>query len=363
MRRELELGVVGLLALVAIGGAVGQPVLLSYVVTDSMEPTLEPGDGFVALPSAVVDAPEEGDVVVYRPQTGDHAGSLVTHRVVDETEQGYVTKGDANPFTDQGAGEPPVPESRVVATALQFDGEVLVLPGLGAVLMAAGGLFGGVSGNVGVPGGSGVGLVVFGIGAVLYAVSLGGLGARDRRRERERERERVITAEQIVLGIVLLVVLPATATMVAPADGHSFPVVSSESQTAAGTAVPAGTTVERTVDLNNEGLLPVAVFLEPGTAGIEPVQERYALGGGERTEATVRLSAPEETGYYLRTMSEHRYLMVLPPSLIGALYGIHPWLPIVAIDAALAGAAGILSLAVLGRAKIRMRSRSRRTER
>lgn len=363
MRRELELGLVGLLALVAIGGAVGQPVLLSYVVTDSMEPALEPGDGFVAVPSVVTDAPDEGDVVVYRAQTGEHAGSLVTHRVVDETRQGYITKGDANPFTDQGAGEPPVPESRIVATALQVDGEVVVLPGIGSVLMAGSDAVSSVTEDTGVPSGSGTGLVVFGIGAVLYAISLGGLGARNRRRERERNREKVITAEQIVLGIALLVVLPATATMVAPAGGHAFPVVSSDTDEAAGTAVPAGSTVEQSVELRNEGLLPVTVFLEPQTEGIEPAQSRYTVDGGGSVDATVRLSAPEETGYYLRTMSEHRYLMVLPPSLIGALYGIHPWLPIVAIDAALAAGAGILSLAVLGRAKIRMRSRSRRTER
>ena len=362
MRRELELGVVGLLAVIAIGGAVGQPVLLSYVVTDSMEPALEPGDGFVAVPSVVANAPTEGDVVVYRAQTGEHAGDLVTHRVVDDTPQGYITKGDANPFTDQGSGEPPVPERRIVATALQLDGEVVVLPGIGSALMAGGDAVSSVAEDAGVPESSGTGLVVFGIGAVLYGLSLGGLG-RHRRRERARERDKVITAEQIVLGIALLVVLPATATMVAPAGAHTFPVVSSDTEEAGGTAVPAGTTVEKPIDLRNDGVLPVAVFLDPATAGVETAERRHVVSGGESVDATARLSAPEETGYYLRTVQEHRYLLVLPPSVIGALYGIHPWLPIVAIDAALAGGVGILTLAVLGRAKIRMRSRSRRTER
>ena len=361
MRRELELGVVGLLAVIAIGGAVGQPVLLSYVVTDSMEPTMEPGDGFVAVPSVVADTPAEGDVVVYRAQTGEHAGDLVTHRVVDGTPQGYITKGDANPFTDQGSGEPPVPESRIVATALQLDGEVVVLPGIGSALMAGSDTVSSLTEDAGIPGSSGTGLVVFGIGAVLYGLSLGGLG-RNRRRERARERDKVITAEQIVLGIALLVVLPATATMVAPAGAHTYPVVSSDTNEAAGTAVPAGTTVEKTVDLRNDGVLPVAVFLDPATTGVD-VERRHVVAGGENADATVRLSAPEETGYYLRTVQEHRYLLVLPPSVIGALYGIHPWAPIVVIDAALAGGIGILTLAALGRAKIRMRSRSRRTER
>ncbi|OSO90460.1 hypothetical protein B9H04_17005, partial [Halorubrum ezzemoulense DSM 17463] len=34
-----------------VGQLLGQPVLLSYVETGSMQPTLAPGDGFVAVPA------------------------------------------------------------------------------------------------------------------------------------------------------------------------------------------------------------------------------------------------------------------------------------------------------------------------
>lgn len=365
MRRAVELCAVGLLALVVVGGAVGQPVLLSYVVTDSMEPTLSPGDGFIAVPSSVTDEPEEGDVVVYRAQTGEHAGELVTHRVVGETQRGYVTRGDANPFTDQGSGEPPVTERRIVAQALQVDGELVVLPALGAVFMSAGDAATTVAEWLGIGGGigGGVGLLVFGIGAVLYGLALSTPNDRGRKRERARERDKVVTAEQVVLGIALLVVLPATATMVAPAGSHSFAVVSSHTDSAQGTAIPAGTEADRTMELRNTGMLPVTVFLDPMTRGAEPAASRYRVAPGETVDATVRLSAPEETGYYVRIVRESRYLPVLPIPVIAGLHAIHPWLAILVIDAVLAGAAGLLTLAVLGRTQIRMRSRSRRTER
>ncbi|MFB6146366.1 MAG: signal peptidase I, partial [Halobacteriaceae archaeon] len=78
---------------------IGQPAIV-FVESGSMEPTLEVNDGFLAVPSIFVSDIEKGDVIVYEAQEIG-GGGLTTHRVVGETERGYITKGDANPFTDQ----------------------------------------------------------------------------------------------------------------------------------------------------------------------------------------------------------------------------------------------------------------------
>ncbi|MFC7138101.1 S26 family signal peptidase [Halobaculum litoreum] len=65
-----------------VGQALGQPVLVSYVETGSMAPTLAPGDGFVAVPAAVAGQVEAGDVVTFRAESVG-GGGLTTHRVVD----------------------------------------------------------------------------------------------------------------------------------------------------------------------------------------------------------------------------------------------------------------------------------------
>lgn len=114
--------------------SLGQIAPLSYVNSGSMAPTLSTGDGFVAVPAPIADEPQPGDVVVYRSEQIE-SGGLVTHRVVAETDDGYVTKGDANPVTDQQAGEPPVSRDRIVGQALTVNGEVFALPGLGSVSM------------------------------------------------------------------------------------------------------------------------------------------------------------------------------------------------------------------------------------
>ncbi len=99
------------LGALVVGQLLGQPILLGFVETGSMEPTIDTGDGFVAIPSELTDDPEPGDVIVFEA-TNIQGGGLTTHRVVEETSQGYVTRGDANPFTDQDSGEPHVRDAR-----------------------------------------------------------------------------------------------------------------------------------------------------------------------------------------------------------------------------------------------------------
>jgi signal peptidase len=71
----------------------------------------------------------------------------------------------------------------------------------------------------------------------------------------------------------------------------------------------------------------------------------------------VTLSAPPETGYYRRYVVEHRYLAVLPGGVIDALYEFHPWAPIVAIDALLAGGFLAVTLPFAPGGRIRKRTR------
>jgi signal peptidase I len=67
----------------------------SYVIVDgrSMEPTYQDGDLVIARTR---DSYDIGDVIVYRAPvdaTGD-VNFEVIHRVIDRTEEGYVTQGD-----------------------------------------------------------------------------------------------------------------------------------------------------------------------------------------------------------------------------------------------------------------------------
>ncbi|MFC4447721.1 signal peptidase I [Halorussus aquaticus] len=359
------LGALFIVALVA-GQILGQPVLLGYVETGSMAPTMEPGDGFVAVPSQLAGPPEEGDVIVFRAERL-HGGGLTTHRVVDVTERGYITRGDANPFTDQDGKEPPVKRPQVVAEALQVGGHVVVIPQLGTGVETVRGAFSAAQrrvamlfGTRSLLGTQGLAYLLLGASIVAYVVET---FRRDGRTERTRDRSRAdgYDTRLVVGALALVVVASATASMVVPAGPQKFGVVSAERDAPGHGVIAQGGSEEATYRVPNGGLVPVVVFLEPGSEGVEVTPRETRVGRRSTVNASVTLSAPPETGYYRRFVVEHRYLAVLPRSVLGALYRTHPWAPIAVIDLLLGGGFYLVGRAVVGTGRIRVRSRDRPT--
>ena len=322
-----------------VGAALGQPVGLGYVASGSMEPTLSTGDGFLAVPSAFVEV-EEGDVVVFEAQEL-HDGGLTTHRVVGETDQGYVTRGDANPFTDQDGPEPPVTDDQVVAVAPQIDGEVVSIPHLGTGVLALGAAVEGIG-----PLGGSAGPLLVWLGLVLTGVALlSNRGAVQRTTDRSRSRPGVIGTRTLVVVVVLLVVIPVTAAMVVPGSVHTFGIASTTADSDDPLAIEPGesSTVEHT--LHNDGVVPAVAVLEPTSEGIALESDRRSLPARSSESVAVTLSAPDEEGEYYLSFTEHRYLAVLPPAVLVWLHGVHPLLALSAVN--LVALSGFLALAAV----------------
>ena len=230
-----------------VGQFLGQPILLSYVETGSMQPTLSPGDGFVAIPAQVAGGIGTGDVVTFDAQEIE-GGGLTTHRVVEETERGYVTRGDNNPFTDQDGGEPVVQDADVVAKALQVGGGVVVIPHLGTVAMGFQSALDAVQTQLAVTfgvrslqGTQGLAYIVFGLSVVAYAVDwYRNAGSRDRG-SRDRSRDDGTSAFAILGVLALVLMATATAAMVVPAGTQEYGVVSAEFESENPTVIERGT--------------------------------------------------------------------------------------------------------------------------
>jgi signal peptidase len=344
-----------------VGAVLGQPVGLAYVETGSMEPKLAPGDGFVAVPTFVAGPPEPGDVVTF-DAVNINGGGLVTHRIVEEGSAGYITKGDANPVPDQAGAEPPVQESQIKATALQVGGELVVIPQLGAVVLVVGNTVGWVQqqlasllGTRAVLGTQGIGYLLLGFGFVSYVVAafLERSNGRDRSR-RVGSRREVVTARTVIVTMVLVLMVVLTAAMVLPGGAHEFQFVSSESGGPGASVILQGTAENVSFSLPSNGVVPVVVILETTSPGISTNQSAVYVPGGTEKQATVTIQAPDETGNYVRTMTEHRYFAFLPMSVIVWLFEIHPWLPIVGINA-LTGALFVLTaMLIIGLDPIRI---------
>jgi len=362
----LQVAAVVVVLSLIVGQLLGQPVLLSFVETGSMQPTLDPGDGFVAVPAALVGDVGVGDVVTFDAQEIE-GGGLTTHRVVEETERGYVTRGDNNPFTDQDGGEPVVQDADVVAVALSVGGSVVVIPHLGTVAMAVQSGFASVQTWLAVTfgvrsfqGTQGLAYILFGLSTVAYAVDW--YLARNSRETRERDRSRDDGTSVFAIVAVLALVLMATATaaMVVPAGTQEYGVVSAEFESENPTVIERGTSQELEYVVPNAGLVPVYAYVTPASPGVEVAPQRLRVGSRGEASTTVTLTAPPETGYYRLFVAEHRYLAVLPPGVIDELYGVHPWAPLVAINGLLGGGIVALGSVFLRGEPARIRSRESR---
>ena len=349
-----------------VGQFLGQPILLSYVETGSMQPTLSPGDGFVAIPAQVAGGIGTGDVVTFDAQEIE-GGGLTTHRVVEETERGYVTRGDNNPFTDQDGGEPVVQDADVVAKALQVGGGVVVIPHLGTVAMgfqsaldAAQTQLAVTFGVRSLQGTQGLAYIVFGLSVVAYAVDwYRNAGSRDRG-SRDRSRDDGTSAFAILGVLALVLMATATAAMVVPAGTQEYGVVSAEFESENPTVIERGTSQELEYVVPNAGLVPVYAYVTPASPGVDVEPERLSVASRGEASTTVTLSAPDETGYYRLFVVEHRYLAVLPPGIVDELYGVHPWAPLVAINGLLGGGIVGVGLLLLRGEPARIRSRDSR---
>jgi signal peptidase len=360
--------VVGLLLLVTIvGGVLGQPMGFSYVETGSMEPKMQPGDGFIAVPSAVAGDVEPGDVVVF-DAVNLNDGGLVTHRVVEETERGYITRGDANPVTDQDGSEPPVQEGQIRAKALQVGGEVVVIPGLGSAVLAIGAAvesvqraLAGLLGTRALLGSQGLAYILLGFGTITYVIASLVESSDDRRRSRDRSRRVEMLSPMTVIAVMAVaLVLLLTASMLVPAGPQQFQFVSSQSDAAGPGVIQQGTAENVTYRIPSNGPLPVVTVLEPTSEGVTITPtERYVAGG--RTEnVTITLQAPPETGAYTRTIHEYRYLAVLPEGVILALHDAHPIAPLLAINGMIGTLFVLVAVLLVGFDPIRL-NRGRRS--
>jgi signal peptidase len=342
---------VGMILVLAIGQLLGQPLLFGFVTTGSMEPALSPGDGFIAVPPMLAGEPTAGDVVVYEAETIQDGG-LTTHRIVGETEQGYVTKGDANPFTDQDGGEPYVTDDEIVAYALQINGEVVAIPYFGTAVT---GLRSAIATPFSLLGTGQAGTIMV-FGGMLLMVIAGAMGGVTRDTSRSRSREDVFTAWVVVLLAAMVVTTTATLAMVVPASGHDIEVVVTESPTSDSQVVEPGETASVSYDLHNSGVIPALVITDSVDERATVTPEHAVLGFNGQQRVIVRMDSPQETGEYTYSVRESRYLLVLPVGVLGVLHSIHPLVALLAVDLVVALFIVTIGIAVFGTGYFRVRS-------
>jgi signal peptidase len=317
-----------------------------------MEPTMKPDDGFVALPPILLGGVSEGDVVTFDAQNIE-GGRLTTHRVTGQTPEGYITRGDANPFTDQQSGEPPVPRDRIVAEALQIYGHVVVIPNLGDYVEGIRAIFTSIGSRFGL----GVNQVIsFVLVASIAAYLIDETGATgEKRTDRSISRPTGFSGLILVGGAAALVLASATMSMTAGGGAIALPYDSVPPNEADRGGIPAGTTQNASIELTNGGLVPMTAVLSTDDPNATLARERVYLGPQSNATVNVSITAPAEPGDYEVTVERQQYLAVLPGSVLSALSNTSHWLAVAVVNLLLAGVVAAFGAVLVGGGRVRLR--------
>lgn len=338
-----------LAVMTVLGSILGLSAGVAYVETESMSPTLEPGDGFILIPNALAGPPEAGDVVVFEAKEL-RGGGPTTHRIVGKTERGYITQGDNNNAPDQAADEPPVQTTQISGRVLQVGDTVVSIPYVGAIAEETRGILDATRQRLDVltwrlTDTSGlsttqIGYVLTGILVALYVVESVRTGDGSKRddmrrvRTRGKDDETDVSIHTILLGLTAVVLIATTAAMVVPGGAQQYDVVASESESPV--LASPGKETQITHGIGNSPILPMTVFLEGGS-DVQVDRHKVTLNRGETANVSASLAVPDSIGHHRFYVVEHWYIPVLPESVTRTLYSYHPWLPVLVIDALVAG--------------------------
>lgn len=308
--------IAGVLALSALAPA-ASPVLLTSPATGSMQPTA-PTDSLVL----VVDAePTVGDVALFESPESDRP---VLHRIVGTTDEGeaFLTQGDANEYSDQETGAPPVTTDEIYGTVPTVLGQPVVIPHLGR-LVTNPVLFAGIWALLGL--------------SLLYSTTGG-----------ETIRETVasvpLRVHVVVLGVVIAVALPI-AVLGAPATADTHILTTETAPAEDPSLVRPGETGHRTVVVSS----PVSWVLHHSVhvSGDLHVTATEPRSGSDAVAVTVANEPATAPAVHRGTVTVYSYPAVLPASVIESLAALHPAIAALATATVLGGVIVLLGFVLI----------------
>lgn len=284
MRQWISVLVLGSVLALALLGL--SPVYVSYVYSESMEPAISEGDGYLVVPAGEI---AEGDVVTFY---SEHRDEHVTHRVVGIEDGGYVTQGDNNARTDQATGHPLVREEEITGAVLAVGDRPLTIPGLHGVVTAV--------------------RTYWLLGALVAGIVLVYSSASDRTRD-------VVRVSDLMDPLFLAIVLGGVITLAVGVPAFTATYTVTETPDDRQSTVTAGEPAARALELP-VGPQPAYTHRIVDADGAT-VTDHVARGDATTVDLGVTGTEP---GPHEVTIRLYQYPAVVPYRAVAALHALHP---------------------------------------
>lgn len=291
-----------------------QPTLTASIRTWSMVPQLTRGDMVFLLP--VMDSTElsQGQIIAfYAPEHGIREWTM--HRIVGgDAESGFITKGDANEWTDQeGSGYPPIRQEWIGGVVPTLGSLPLKVPLLGYLPLW-------LEENVQSP----IFITLFLVVLVVVLLLDEIFKPKKRRKKEALQKHHLYFIGGMAFAVLMAaVMLMGSLFITFPYGVSASPAVLMNSDVG---VLEKGTDCELTLaKLQKHGGVPsfyLAVSYDPQ---VQLEQSYFFLGGGEETELKATLYAREE-GSYQSSITVLMVLPFLPPGIIELLARTNIWL-------------------------------------
>lgn len=271
------------------------PIQMSYVYSDSMEPTIGQDDGYIVVPEGDV---EPNDIIVF---WSSERQEYVTHRVVGQSSDGLLTQGDNNDITDQAAGYSHVQRDEIVGTVLVINGEPVTIPRLGILVSL-------VAANR---------LAVLGIAGLLIAGSV----LYDSRTHHSRPGRSLVRVSDVMHPLFVVLFLGSSAFLLVGASSHELTYVAVDGTIGGSNTLTVGESTTEMILIN----VPSVPFTHRmvSTDGMT-VAEQSA--NASTISAQAFIPGPTERGAYTASITVYRYPAVLPERIVRTFHSIHPLL-------------------------------------
>ena len=303
----------------AVGSAIfKEPILLTVIRSNSMYPVWERGDMVIIENLKENESIGKNDIVFFKTNEGNLSSKgWIAHRVMDgDSKFGFITKGDANEYTDQESeGTGPIEREWIAGRALTIGESPIVIPMIGFLSLWAEEF----QSNP---------YLLPAIALILaMIIGFGELKSEDNRQKKKKGIE--LQLIYIISGFTISIIMGATMLT----SGQNINLVYEVSKQSQGVLMGSTVGILKVGDklsqplskLSNEGFLPSIGVITTDDEQIALSDNNVYLSKGEHINATYTVNA-QKSGEYDSSIRIGIFYPFLPSSIIYYLVQKSYWL-------------------------------------